>query len=907
MKKLILTILSTFFLSICFAQFTQNPRKLLLNQQTGSKGLTHYSSGKPDYTPSTRFDAYTYQDTTNQVLYYFYASAWYASSMLKQVLAPLAQETVSSQVIINSKVPWFNTVDSNYYYYSHNASAWQPFDGIYYGNTAPVNIGPTAANDSINYTSSLWHNVSNDSIYFYQNGWLPVGHGILQQELIDSTLAIRESLTEIQNLIGVQEPDDTIKTVIYKPAHGFTLAAGDILALKKGFDPADATISENLQITYATGLPHPDSVEIQTSGLLFRPGHPYKIGLIYYVTNTPGVYDTIPGTIQSPAFFVVDNDYLDLMEQGPNFVHTIPRIVVSTALINSLGGDPFAPHDTIMQEVAEIYQNAGRAPPGTVFVTNFPASSDNPTYHIGSGTIRPSTPSNLWFWDGQQVTRGKELIVSVDLDATNYGGLGTLPLDTVELVGGVPVDTTVANWYQTNHTTNGLNLPNGSLLYWIGDGSRQNPDYVWMLSDDLSSTASAESQFRKIVRRVKSPDVQQVFSSGGTGAIQTADGSGNFSADNSFTISGGLFQVTGGINHRVKMVEDAMILERYDVSPGAGNEFAIRRANTNTSNPSTPLEGWTIGGYVWQAWSDITDSWQGYGGIVPLIGDSLNHKSDVQIQVGALDNGMVVKANKDLEIPGYPNTRDDSGTDTPLNFLYTDVNGGQKSAPITVLGGGDNLGNHEMTQNLETGANWIARDGSFKGLFLENYGGAIFKALATSGGHMGLDVQFNALSSYTNTAAIRLNALNTGNAPIVYAETSLNKAEHGWDNNGDKLYWKHFTASTTNNIMEIQGDGDVEFDDPSDGSSNLMIKNDGNIGLNEGDPDTLLEVNGDCKVKGVIYLNDAKTLGIFTGSGSPESSISADIGSTYHRTDGGAGTSFYVKESGTGNTGWVAK
>lgn len=43
------------------------------------------------------------------------------------------------------------------------------------------------------------------------------------------------------------------------------------------------------------------------------------------------------------------------------------------------------------------------------------------------------------------------------------------------------------------------------------------------------------------------------------------------------------------------------------------------------------------------------------------------------------------------------------------------------------------------------------------------------------------------------------------------------------------------------------------------------------------------------------------------GSGSPESVITAPIGAIYHRTDGGAGTSVYVKESGTGNTGWVAK
>ncbi len=43
------------------------------------------------------------------------------------------------------------------------------------------------------------------------------------------------------------------------------------------------------------------------------------------------------------------------------------------------------------------------------------------------------------------------------------------------------------------------------------------------------------------------------------------------------------------------------------------------------------------------------------------------------------------------------------------------------------------------------------------------------------------------------------------------------------------------------------------------------------------------------------------------GSGTPEGSVTAAVGAIYSRTDGGAGTSFYVKEAGTGNTGWVAK
>lgn len=44
-----------------------------------------------------------------------------------------------------------------------------------------------------------------------------------------------------------------------------------------------------------------------------------------------------------------------------------------------------------------------------------------------------------------------------------------------------------------------------------------------------------------------------------------------------------------------------------------------------------------------------------------------------------------------------------------------------------------------------------------------------------------------------------------------------------------------------------------------------------------------------------------------SGSGSPESVVTAPVGSIYTRTDGGAATTLYIKESGTGNTGWIAK
>jgi hypothetical protein len=49
------------------------------------------------------------------------------------------------------------------------------------------------------------------------------------------------------------------------------------------------------------------------------------------------------------------------------------------------------------------------------------------------------------------------------------------------------------------------------------------------------------------------------------------------------------------------------------------------------------------------------------------------------------------------------------------------------------------------------------------------------------------------------------------------------------------------------------------------------------------------------------------TVQMLSGFGTPEGVITANEGSLYLNRFGGAGTTLYIKESGTGNTGWVAK
>lgn len=46
---------------------------------------------------------------------------------------------------------------------------------------------------------------------------------------------------------------------------------------------------------------------------------------------------------------------------------------------------------------------------------------------------------------------------------------------------------------------------------------------------------------------------------------------------------------------------------------------------------------------------------------------------------------------------------------------------------------------------------------------------------------------------------------------------------------------------------------------------------------------------------------------IYSGKGTPEGTLNGNVGDLYLRTDGGTSTTLYVKETGTGLTGWIAK
>lgn len=61
------------------------------------------------------------------------------------------------------------------------------------------------------------------------------------------------------------------------------------------------------------------------------------------------------------------------------------------------------------------------------------------------------------------------------------------------------------------------------------------------------------------------------------------------------------------------------------------------------------------------------------------------------------------------------------------------------------------------------------------------------------------------------------------------------------------------------------------------------------------------------QIERVFAVLQVMTDRIKVGTATPEGAVTADVGTLFIRTDGGASTVLYVKESGTGNTGWVAK
>lgn len=311
--------------------------------------------------------------------------------------------------------------------------------------------------------------------------------------------------------------------IVYAPAHGLsdTIALYGYVPVKADFTRANSTSIDSVFIAYAIDAPDTDSLTLIFSGVLtYGSWHGKELNTQYYLQDD-GSDDTTPGTVSVPTAIASDSLTLFLREVGSDIAGQLRRVAMPSPLITAFGGNPASPTDAVVQAAIEgTYLPAGLAQPGTVFTLSYATQSYNPTYQQTAPNTNPLTPSYAWLWDGALATRIVNIPTSVNLQDVSYGVLGTLvllPIDSL-MAASVPTDTEVALWLDTNYTANNLRLANGSLLYFIGDSTRQNPQYIWQVIDDISFDAG-DTDWEKILKRIKFP-------------VVASDGNGLFDAGN---------------------------------------------------------------------------------------------------------------------------------------------------------------------------------------------------------------------------------------------------------------------------------------------------------------------------------------------------------------------------------------
>ena len=218
------------------------------------------------------------------------------------------------------------------------------------------------------------------------------------------------------------------------------------------------------------------------------------------------------------------------------------------------------------------------------------------------------------------------------------------------------------------------------------------------------------------------------------------------------------------------------------------------------------------------------------------------------------------------------------GTASPaVGFLATITGGNGGAAGNDGNGGNAGTMSGIITATVGSGGNGSTNDGTANFLSQGGSGGSLGSFLNLKGGNGGNG--YGALAG-GNGGAVSANTFNGGNGGT----------SDGTNNGGN--------GGASGSINLSGGDASGTNGGGAGGVLNLLgaTANSTNAGPAAGK----IILNGDA-------TNAVAGPQILCGYASPQSNTVAPVGSLYLRTAGGATNTLWVKESGTGNTGWVAK
>lgn len=207
--------------------------------------------------------------------------------------------------------------------------------------------------------------------------------------------------------------------------------------------------------------------------------------------------------------------------------------------------------------------------------------------------------------------------------------------------------------------------------------------------------------------------------------------------------------------------------------------------------------------------------------------------------------------------------------------LQSQVNGGGYTTRMTVTSGGQILSGGDGSASSPAFANG---NNTNTGIYFP--GGNQVQIVAA-----GTDrAVFSGSDLYMSSANPTIRDNTDTSASSI---TLTTRGKGGFALNGSPVYIKGGAAGTSGN----RDGGDVFLIGGAKGNSG----NDGNV---------YLGYDGSV-ARGFVFVGATQKL--TWGSGSPESVVTAPVGSMFLRSDGGSATTLYIKESGSGNTGWVGK
>jgi hypothetical protein len=482
-------------------------------------------------------------------------------------------------------------------------------------------------------------------------------------------------------------------------------------------------------------------------------------------------------------------------------------------------------------------------------------------YNLGAGTVT-ITPTTSTINGGSSITVAQGEGAWIFSNGTNYSALKTISTTT----GAGTVTTTGSP-------------ANGNLAKFSGPTAITNTD---LTGDVTTSGGVATTITNSAVTNAKIANSTIDLTTKVTGALPAAN-------------------ITSSVlDDSVAYCADAGSNDTYacSLSPapagyvtGARYRFKANTANTGAATINfNSLGAKTIKKLHDQ---DLADNDVEVGSVVDLVYDGTNMQMQSQIANSAGGGGTTINSTDD-----YVPVRSNSTTfvDSRLKKTSTNVMSfscGLDTPCATRVYQTDNGGNFAYG-SLE----FSAGSGGF--LDLKTTGGGDHGAMDIGISPSGNRYKFSTTSFLPPTNQ----GQDFGASGTRWAVAYVTQLEVKSD---DVVRWSSSTklSAPTDGMIQIKANSGatakLAFNDS--GSSAPMLKGGATSALEA----KLADDSGYTTFVALKHCYSGTTVCDWAGSGSPEGVITAGVGSTYRRTDGGASTSFYVKESGSGNTGWVAK